>query len=406
VSGERWVVLGLAQARAPWFRQLAHWAHSAVLPVELVKCVSADELRARLASGRPFSALLADAAVPAVDRDLLALAAERGCVAFVVDDVRVRRDWRSIGAAAVLPPDFTRDDLLAALGQHARPVARSGPLPGDAASSAPPEWRGRVVAVTGPGGTGASACAIALAQGLAAAAGGVVLADLQLHAEQAMLHDTRDVVPGLEELVESHRRDRPPPAEVRALTFLVAERGYHLLLGLRRARHWAAVGPRAFATALDGLAAAFGTVVADVGCDLEGEDESGSADVEERNAMARTTMAAADAVCVVGEPSMKGLHALARVLHDLHAFGVPATRVLPVFNRAGRSPRARAGLARALADVAPEGAFPSPVFLPERHVDEALRDGVRLPDALATTLAGAVRAVAERSGPRALDGDA
>ncbi|MDP9419863.1 MAG: hypothetical protein M3P53_06925, partial [Actinomycetota bacterium] len=44
------------------------------LLAEFVKCVSAEELRARLASGRPFSAALVDATLPAFDRDLVDLA--------------------------------------------------------------------------------------------------------------------------------------------------------------------------------------------------------------------------------------------------------------------------------------------------------------------------------------------
>ena len=48
---ERYVVLGLAHARAPWFGEVARWATSAALPVEFVKCVSLEELRARLALG-------------------------------------------------------------------------------------------------------------------------------------------------------------------------------------------------------------------------------------------------------------------------------------------------------------------------------------------------------------------
>ena len=48
----------------------------------------------------------------------------------------------------------------------------------------------------------------------------VVLADLALHADQAMLHDARDVIPGVLELVESHRsgdagRRRGPRAHLR-----------------------------------------------------------------------------------------------------------------------------------------------------------------------------------------------
>src|SRR3546814_3627994 len=81
----------------------------------------------------------------------------------------------------------------------------------------------------------------------------ICLADLALDAEQAMLHAARDVVPGVAELVEAHRSGSPGPHEVRDLTWEVGERGYRLLLGLRRHRDWTAIRPRAFDAALDGL---------------------------------------------------------------------------------------------------------------------------------------------------------
>ncbi|HEX2851401.1 MAG TPA: hypothetical protein VHN98_12645, partial [Acidimicrobiales bacterium] len=67
MAGSRFVVLGLALARSPWFRSVAQWANSAAIPVEFVKCMSPVELRAHLASGRAFSAVLVDGALPALD---------------------------------------------------------------------------------------------------------------------------------------------------------------------------------------------------------------------------------------------------------------------------------------------------------------------------------------------------
>ena len=104
------------------------------------------------------------------------------------------------------------------------------------------------IAVTGSYGVGTSVLAMALAQALgddARNTGQVVLADLALVADQAMLHGSPDIVPGVSELVEAHRSGRPDAAAVRATTFDVAGRGYDLLLGLRRRRDWAALRPRA-----------------------------------------------------------------------------------------------------------------------------------------------------------------
>ncbi|MGH9278744.1 MAG: hypothetical protein ACRD12_11670 [Acidimicrobiales bacterium] len=411
MAGERYVVLGLAPARAGWFRSVGGWANSGALPAEFVKCLSAEEVGARLASGRPFSALVADGCLPAVDRDLVARAAAAGCAVLVVDDKRVPRDWGALGVAKVLPVDFGRDDLLHALSAHARLVQRTHARADDLnARPAPAGWRGTVVAVTGPGGTGASTAAMALAQAFGddvRNAGMVLLADLRLNAELAMLHDTGDICPGVQELVEAHRAGQPPAEEIRGLVVDPPGRPYHLLLGLRRARFWPTLRPQAFASAFDSLERTFRAVVCDVDADLEGEDDGGSLDVEERNVMARTAMAHAVAVVVVGVPSLKGLHGLVRVVDGLLGFGVPADRILPVINRAPRSARARASVTAALAELAAPlvmgagdaGAMASPVFLPDRRIEEALRDSARLPSVIASPLAGAVAAIAERARP-------
>lgn len=403
MAAERYVLLGLARPRAAWFSAVARWATSAAIPAEFVKCVSPAELRSRLASGRAFSAVLLDAGLPAVDRDLLAAARDAACPAIVVDDGAGDVDWRALGAAGLLPAELRREELLDVLAHHARQV-RAVEAPGAAAPAARAGEAGRVVAVCGPGGTGASTAAMALAQGFGAAAdvGSVVLADLRLRAEQAMLHDARDVFPGVQELVEAHRSRRPSSVEIREATFWAAERGYHLLLGLRRPTYWPAIRPRAFTELFASLRATFDGVVCDVDADFEGEEETGSVDVEERHVMTRTALAEADVVVVVGAPGMKGVHALTQHVSRLTDFGVETARVLPVVNRVARSPRVRAQLASAvgtlLADVGGGAPLASPVFLPERKVEQALRDAAPLPAPLPETLVGAVRAVATRAG--------
>ena len=102
---------------------------------------------------------------------------------------------------------------------------------------------------------------------------------------------------------------------------------------------------------------------------------------------------------------MKGIHSLARVVGDLLGLGVPGSCVVPVLNRSPWSRRSRAELTAALAALIRSGApvtsaeqagIASPIFLPERRIEECLRDGVRLPGQLTTPLTGAVRAVLER----------
>ncbi|MEX2549509.1 MAG: hypothetical protein WD638_04720 [Nitriliruptoraceae bacterium] len=404
---ERYVLLGLARARSDWFRTVGRWSTAAMLPAEFVRCVSSQELRARLRSGRAFSAVLVDGSLPGVDRDLIAEAGELG-VAVLVVDTETTRDWRELGAAAVLAEAFSRDELLEILKATSSPVGtallapdRDGELPGGEP--------GGLVAVTGPGGTGASTVAIALAQGLAAEADdqaarpGVLLADLCRAADQAMLHDARILVPSIQELVEAHRTGKPSSPAVVDQTFDVPARGYRVLLGLRRPRHWVALRPRALEQTLDSLQRAFDVVVADVEADVEGEAETGSADVEDRNRLSRTVLARAEVVLVVAGPGMQGLYAAVRTLNELLAFGVAPDRLLPVIARGPRSPRARAELTAGMSGLVGAGApvgevvLANPLHLPDRPVDQALRDGVALPSSMARSLARATEAIRARA---------
>lgn len=405
MAGERYVVLGLARVRADWFREVSRWSTSAAIAVDFVKAVSVEEVRARLNSGRTFSALLVDGALSGVDRDLFDLAHEVGAAVIVVSHAQRERDWSSVGADGVLPPEFGPDEIQRSLADHAKPVGRSDDVGMTRErSNVVTGFSGSLVSVTGSNGAGASTAAIAIAQGLADEAhlrGHVVLADLRLDADQAMLHDARDVVPGLLELVDAHRAGHPSPAEIRRLTFAVLERRYHLLLGLRRHRDWTALRPRAFEASISGLLQSYRMVIADVGADVEGEAECGSIDVEERNLIARTTHVRADAVVVVGRPGMQGLHAHLRVMRAVLGHGVEPARLVPVINHAPRQARARAELTRSFAELLtashPGVAIASPVFVPARRaLDDSLRDGVRLADTVVRPVISAVQAALER----------
>ena len=412
MAADRYVLLGLAGVRTRWFGDVARWATSAALPVEFVKVVTVEEARARLRSGRPFSALLVDAGMAALDRDLVDLAAGHGTAVVAVDDGRASLPWLDMGVHAVLHGGFGPDELHHALRAAARPIVQGDDLvaparpDADAPVPAAP-WRGRVIAVSGAGGVGRSTLATALAAGLAGDPrdrGLVVLADLALHAHQALLHDVGDVVPGVLELVEAHRGAPLPPHEVRALCFAVVDRGYDLLLGLRRHRDWTALRPRALEAALDGLRRSYRMVVADVDADVEGDDQCGSTDVEDRNVLARLTCATADLVLVVGVPGVAGVHSQLRVVRDLLELGVDGSRIVPVVNRAPRSPRQRAevgvALAALLSATAPGARLAStPMFVPERRrLADEVRDGRPPPAPLVAPLVGAVRGLLDRAG--------
>ena len=406
MSTHRYAVLGLAGVRATWFREVGRWSTAAAIPVDFVKCVSTEELRARLSGGRAFSALLLDAGTTGLDRDLIDLALETGAAVFVVADGRTTRDWIALGATAVLPEDFHRDELMDELERHGRPLDHhelaASPQPDTPATS----WSGGMVAVTGGAGAGTSVLAMALAQGLATDpryTDLTLLADLALDADLAMLHDARDVIPGLQELVDAHRAGTPSLADVRSMVFDTEARGYHLLLGLRRHRDWTFLRQRSVIATLDSLVRSYRMVVADIDADLEGEDETGSIDVEERNVLARSAAQRADLVVVVGRSTMKGLHDLLRVTNDLVGFGVEAERILPVLNMAGRAGRSRAELTAALAELLQpiSTAIPTAIHVPERRrLEDALRDNVALPQAMTQPITAAVVGALERLGTR------
>ncbi|MEO5839186.1 MAG: hypothetical protein ABIQ73_29755 [Acidimicrobiales bacterium] len=393
MARERFVVLGLAHVRSTWFREVGRWSTNAAAPIDFVKCVSVEELRSVLDSGRAISAILIDSGLPAIDRDLVDRARTIGAGVIVVDDGRVRRNWQELGVEALLAADFDRDDLLDALETHSTPIrAADHALLGDVSGG--DVWRGHLVAVTGAGGVGTSTVAMAIAQGIAhdpRNRGLVALVDLALDADQALLHDAGDVAPGLQELVEAHRAGTPPVHDVHDFLFDVERRGYSLLVGLRRHRDWTVIRPKAFSAALFNMQRAFRFVVADIDSDLEGEETTGSLDVEERNLLARHTAVRADVVVIVGSCSIRGLRALARTTHELRDLGVDATRMITVVNRAPRNPRLRADISRTIAELADEPSLANPIFLSERkRIDQCLRDSTPLPDVACTSIARAV----------------
>lgn len=342
MTDARYVIAGAARPRSLWFNEVSQWANAGSIPAEFVKCVGLAELRSHVVSGRPLSSLLIDGGLPGLDRDLFAVAAERDIAVIVARDPRVPTDWKALGAKAVLESSFERGALLSALSATSALVSRAEPTvhnPDDQTSASP--IQGHTFAVTGTGGTGASTVAMALAQGLgrtAEYATNVALADLCLRADQAMLHDTQAVTPGIQELVERFRTRSLTPDDIRRLCFTIDGRGYDLLIGLRRRRFWTSLRPAACTSSLNAFANAYAASVFDVDNDVEGENESGSIDIEERNVLARTALRMADSVVVVGQASLKGLHSLTRVIHDLGDYGIDPSRIQPVLNYAPQTP--------------------------------------------------------------------
>lgn len=412
---DRFVVIGLARPRTEWFSEVGRWANGASIPVDYVKCLGADEVRARLAGGRRVSAALLDAGAHGVERDLIDELHSHGSAVIIVSDERVLTDWIQLGADATLPSNFDRASLLDRLDEHASPL--QGSLLASAAelddldderrrvSADSVGWRGRLVAVCGGSGAGTSTVSMALAQGLASCGPNtdvVTLADLAAQADLAVYHDACDVVPGLQELVEAHRGSRPTTAVISGMLFDIDERGYRLLLGLRRRQDWTTLRPRALTAAMDSLRRSGRWLVCDIDDEFEGELETASHDLEERNGAARHAASTADVVVVVGTATMKGTFDLVRATRSLVGLGVDGNRILPVINHAPRSPRARAEVIDAIEGLGGLTGIVSPVFLPERRGLETIhRNAMRLPEQLASPVSVAVEAVFDRLGPLA-----
>jgi len=344
---------------------------------EVVECHSIEQVRARLAGSRPFTALVVEAGCLALDRDLIDTARQAGCAVIVVENASAecRIEWERLGATAVVP----RALIEGALGD----VLDAPPPPH-------PRSTGLLAAVCGARGAGTSTIAIALAQGLAAewscspkqepTESAVLLADFAINGEAELYHHLDAAAPRVTDLVASCRRGEPEAAAVRGFALPVPTRGYDLLAGLRSPRSWTVLAPRAFVAALDSLRRAYAAVVADVTADLEGEDDSGSTDIEERNLMARTAVSLADVVFVVSVPGRKGAVALWRVLDDVARLRADTPGgVVPVLNRVA------CGACDEAATCEPP-AREHPVLVTEAPIEAVLVAGRRLPCSMTTAL--------------------
>lgn len=300
------VVVALPGGRREWATRLSRWSMSAGVAVELLRCLSADEVRAVLGAGRPVALLLVDATTS--DRDLIDLATGLGTPTALVDDGGAAPDWTDLGCVARIDERVGAEELLDLL----RDLRRSATAPPRARAidldEPPPP--GPLVAVVGAGGSGATTTAMLIADGLGALApdvpdseGHTVLVDASGTGGLALYHDLVRVTAGLSDLVELHRRDRVDPDRIRALTVGVPTRGYRVLLP--GAADAPGRPPSAAIAALDGLRRTFASVVVDTGAAID--DEHGTGGDPFADAAVRT----ADVAVVVGRGGLHGLHQLA-----------------------------------------------------------------------------------------------
>jgi len=122
-------------------------------------------------------------------------------------------------------------------------------------------------------------------------------------------------------------------------------------------------------------------------------------DVEERNALSRTTAREATVVLAVGTPGLKGLHSLGRLIRELCKLGVKAEGIVPVVNHAPRLGLERAHITKTLRALTDDLNVTNPVvFLPHTELDGALTDGALLSKRIVTPLTTTVTTVIDRAG--------
>lgn len=403
---QRWSVLAVAEPREQWLRELARWSSTSAVAVDLVVAADTADAAAVLGSGRCISCVLADGRSVGQDIGRLATAATEAGTALLIVDTRRNGEWLARGAVSTLERTFGPDELRHALRTHAialdeatgTRLATMPSAPEPAAAVVANATVGTLLTFCGGGGTGTSTTARLAAQGLSSLPStDVVLADMCLRADQALLHDVGDVVPGLPELAEEQSSSTVTCEAVRDLTWSAGHLGYHLLLGLRRPEDWAELREGSLPETIASLRRCFETVVADADDDLEGSRRTASGDIERRNAAARCSVTAADLVLVTLRPDTSGLHRLVTTLPALGELGVPSQRIAPVIVASPRNPARRAELVRAIATLADPAVLQPPLHVPERRdLELAVRTGTTLDDRTARSLAAGLRSLIDR----------
>lgn len=391
----RHAIAALAHPRAQWPTAVARWATSGAAPVELLTCLSPDELSAALASGRRLSAVLLDGASGRVDERLVAEIRRSGAEPVGVQALDVSTEWELLGISSLLHADFDRDDLVDLLDTVCRRERAEQPSArGVTLSTA--DRHAAVTAVSGPGGCGTSVVAMALAQGFAAGGADsigvlheeageeadprVLLIDGAHRAHQAMYHHTGDVIPGLADLIGRVRRGTTDGAEVHEMTFGTG-RGYRLLLGAPTLREGASWGAGGAADAIVTAASHNDVVVVDHDGDLP------------MGHISETLSAMASLWVIVTTPGIKGLHDAVRFTAEACDSGVPAERVLVVCNRVRRRDPARVTFPVEISRITSAMGLdvPPTLVLPEARLETVHRDVAPLPRSIVRPLTNRAR---------------
>jgi hypothetical protein len=332
VSSLRYVLLGLASGEPAWLEAVARLVGRRSADDEFIRCTGSVDLATRLGTGRPFSAVLVDHRTVGLDRELVRRASAAGCPVIVVGGADDPGRLASLGATAHMVDPPSLQDLDGMLARHATPIGRIDDLRlGLRAEDGPVGWTGRMVAVTGPGGTGASTVARLLAAALAddpRMYSSVLLVDACLEADQAHMHGITDSQVDLQAAARAHRNGDPVDSELRALTFVPAGHRHRLLPGIRQRRDWPTIGGPSLEAALGNLRDHHLATIVDVDPYVDLAPTHQPVGPTTPGEPARIVFGMADLVLVVGRAGSDSVRSLARVRANLADSGLPAERVM------------------------------------------------------------------------------
>ena len=392
----------VAPPRTDWITRLTAWSNEGSLGVEVIRCISLEELRARIGSIQRFSAAIIDESMIGLDRDLLMLARETGCATIVITKGIARHDWESLGGSGTITDPFGPEDLLHALRCWAEPTDRHDlHRPTEVLTTdtidAPTAPLAPLVAVVGAGGTGTSTAAAALAQGFSATLA-VTLVDAALDGSLALMLGSTNLTPSLQQLVEAHRLATPAPEDLVSFLHPCPHHHFFLVPGLRRHRDWTSLGTHAVGASVVSLRRTCQLLIADIDPDFEGESETGSFDIGDRNSLSRIITRSADAILVTGRPDLVGVSRLVRIISDLIELGVGAGRIRIVMLGGGRralgTGETRRAIEQLLRELQPSHNPPPTAFLDfPKGLDSLLLDARPLPELFVNSLRSIVDSV-------------
>ncbi|WP_419923323.1 hypothetical protein [Candidatus Poriferisodalis sp.] len=389
------LVLGLATMQSEWPRRVVDWTTSGSLRADFAQCISPAELVNRVRSTSRHTALLIDEAAGDPTPEVLTVLRERECLFIIVGENGLPQ-WAEPGTLR-LRPDFGLHELSRGLGarfaspEHDRAATNKIESHHDREPSA-----GALVAVCGRPGSGVSTTAIALAQGLAncdRSRRGVLLADLSWRADQALLHDAAAERPSIADLFDAATSRELQPEDLGSVTFSVPQRGYDVLLGPAGGLDRSGIEVPSVQRALSAMRAGYAVTVLDLDDDFadpanrRGQGRLGAIDLD--------AVTAADAIVIVGVPSLTGLGGLLHGMHELSGCGVPPSRVRPVLARIpGR--RRLVGHARAIDSRRASEAFLSGAIRSHERpeLDDIHGNASAMPQQFVDTLMAAIGDIA------------